>query len=206
MQQKTHLVHAESVTKYGAWRDATAMIFDRMTATLPTDGICAVLGQSGSGRSTFLRLLNGAARPDSGDIITQTKFSVICNAGVFFHAALTGLENIKLAARLYGMDADLLTEFVLDLADFGNDWQLAAGALSGKSRKPMEMLVAACLPFDCYLLDDIERVDPDILILVLEVLKWRRVGIIFTAHNTKFARQFATFCGVLANHTMYTVE
>lgn len=202
MQQKIPVVHAASVTKVRARHKSLSIIFDEMTVTLPTNEICAVLGHSGSGRTTFLRLLSGAERPDSGSILTQVKFSIICNAGFFFHAGITGLENIKLAARLYGMDAGMLTEITLGLSNFGADWQIPIGVLPGRSRKTMEMLVAALLPFDCYLVDDAERVDPDMLALVLEILRLRQAGMIFTAQNPKFVRRFATIGSVIANQTV----
>jgi capsular polysaccharide transport system ATP-binding protein len=194
------------VSKTWAREPAGASIFERMTVTLPTDAICAVLGRGGSGRSTFLRLLSGAERPDRGEIISGIAFSVICNAGPYFHTALSGLDNIKLAARLHGMDAQMLTDAALRLADFADDWQVPAGALPGKARKPMEMLVAALLPYDCYLVDDVERVDPEIFAVVLRILRQRGAGMIFTAHNHKFAREFATFGCVIANRTAHAFE
>lgn len=70
----------------------------------------------------------------------------------------------------------------------------------------MEMLVAALLPFDCYLVDDLERVDPDMLALVLQILGLRQAGMIFTAQNPRFARHFATSCNVIANRTVYAFD
>ena len=177
-----------------------------MTVTLPTDRICAVLGHSGSGRTTFLRLLNGTERPNRGYVLSQAQFSIICNAGIFFQSGLTGLENITLAARLYGIPAAVLTEMTLGMADFGTDWQMLAGALPGPRRKAMEMLVAAFLPYDCYLVDDVERVDPDILAIILQLLESRKAGMIFTAKNSKLVRQIATCCSVITNQTVYAFE
>jgi len=104
------------------------------------------------------------------------------------------------------MDAQMLTDAALGLADFADDWQLPAGALPGKSRRPMEMLLAALLPYDCYLVDDVERVDPEIFAVVLRILRRRRAGMIFTAHNYKFAREFATSGCVIANRTAHAFE
>jgi capsular polysaccharide transport system ATP-binding protein len=207
VQQKIHLVHAAGVTKFGTRHAPTnaslSVIFDEMTVTLPTDQFCAVLGRPGSGRSTFLRLLSGAERPDSGSILTEARFSIISNASPFFHPGLTGQENITLAARLHGMNAKMLTDITLGLSRFGALWQLPAGAVPGPRRRAMELMLAAILPFDCYLVDDVERVDSDTFALVLQLLRLRRAGMIFAAHNPKFARQFATVGSVIANEKIY---
>lgn len=174
-----------------------------MTVTLPTDRICAVLGRRGSGRTTFLRLLSGAEHPDEGSIRTEIRFSIIGNGGFFFHAGLTGQENIIFAARLHGMDPAALAETAFGLSSFGTLWQVPAGELPGPRRRAMEMLVGALLPFDCYLIDDVERADPEIFARVLQILELRRAGMIFTAQNPKFARKFGTCGGVIANQTIY---
>jgi ABC-type polysaccharide/polyol phosphate transport system ATPase subunit len=124
VQQKISIVHAAGITKLGARHAANeasvSVIFDEMSVTLPTDRICAVLGHPKSGRTTFLRLLSGLEHPDSGAILTDTRFSVIGNGGFFFHPALTGEENIRLAARAHGMEATMLMEIVLGFSKFGN--------------------------------------------------------------------------------------
>ncbi len=203
MQQKIPLVHASRVSKLGGRHGGATVIFDDMTVTLPTNQICAVLGRQGSGRSTFLRLLSGTERADSGAVLSEVQFSVIGNASTYFHPSMTGIENIVVAARLYGMDPAMLTELTLGLYDFGALWQSPAGLLPLPRRKAMEMLVASLLPFDCYLVDDVERTDPDVFKLVLQILQLRQAGMIFTAQHPKFAREFATFGSVVANQTVY---
>ncbi len=182
---------------------AVAVVFKDMTVTLPTDGICAVLGRSGSGRTSLLRLLSGMERPQAGRILTNTRFSPINNAASFFNAGLTGHENIVFIARLYGMNPAVLSEIVLDTSKFGTLWDIPAGAVPGPRKRAMEMLVGALLPFDCYLIDDIERTDPETFMLVLQILRQRRAGLIFTVKNQKFAREFATSGGVIADQTVY---
>lgn len=206
MQPKIPLVHIASVTKLGKSHESVVVVFDDMTVTLPTNEICAVFGKSGSGRSTLLRLISGAVRPDSGAVLSQAQFSIICNAGAFFNSSLTGFENIALAARLYGMDAGILTEIIMGISNFGPAWEMQAGDLTGRLRKSMEMLVAALLPYDCFLVDDVERVDPEILQKILGIAEQRGAGLIFTAQNPKHIRQFATCGSVIADHTVHAFE
>lgn len=203
MQQKIPLVHLAGVTRLGADHGARIVVFNEMTVTLPTDRICAVLGRRGSGRSTLLRLLNKTLRPDRGSVLTEIQFSIIGNTKSFFQPGMSGLENIKFAARLHGMDPEALTETILGLSGFGSLWEISAGSLTVPRRRAMEMLVAVLLPYDCYLVDDLERVDTEILEQVIQILELRGAGMIFTAQHPKFARQFATCGGVITNQTVY---
>ncbi len=195
-----------SLRKAAAAAQPAFPLFEDMTVTLPTNQICAVLGRRGTGRSTFLRLLSGSEHPDAGAIITQARFSVVANSGSLFHPGLTGLENIALAARVYGLPAAKLTDIVLGMTNFGPAWQIKAGTLMSKMRKSMEMILGAVLPFDCYLLDDVERVEPESLHIVMGLLSARHAGMIFTAHNPKLIRDLAACACVISGRTMHAFD
>ncbi|MEM9423687.1 MAG: ABC transporter ATP-binding protein, partial [Spirochaetota bacterium] len=86
---------------------------------LPPAVSVALLGQSGSGKSTFLNLLGGLDRPDSGEIYCAgenliqysearlTKYRQKFVGFIFQHhymlKDLTALENVVLPARIAGM-------------------------------------------------------------------------------------------------------
>ena len=101
---------------------------------------------------------------------------MLCNDSSFFNGGLTGIANIMVAARMYGIDEDMLVEITLGLSNADTNWEIHTGKLSPRTRKSMEFLVAALLPFDCFLVDDIERVDADILQTVMELLRERGAG------------------------------
>jgi capsular polysaccharide transport system ATP-binding protein len=203
MQPKIRIVHCHAVTKVRMAAKPPVAVFGDMTVTLPTDRIGVVLGHQGSGRSTFLRLICGAERPDYGEVLTQTRFSVISNAKSYFHPMLTGIENIALVSRMYGIDADALTAAAFAAPAPAGSWYDLVGSLSAQARRAMEITVAALLPFDCYLLDDVERVDPEILEWVVQVVRVRRAGMIVAAHNPKIVRPFVDFVAVIAYQTVY---
>ena len=202
MQQKPSLIHLKSVTKFTTAHTLASPIFENASVTLPCDQHCALVGSGGTERNMALRLLGGKERPDSGIILTNAKFSIITNAGSYFHPKLTGLENIHLMARRYGITPKLLTEAALSLPVSTADWMIAARKLPMKTRRTMELLLAALLPFDCYLMEDIGRVEEDTLNVLFRILASRRAGIIFTTQNPKFVRQFSTCASVIHNRTI----
>jgi len=87
-------------------------VFRDLTASIRKNSVTAVLGKSGSGKSTFLQLINGMVRPGSGTVrvsgkpidynaLSDLRLSigyVVQNTGLFPH--LTVGENIMLLARV----------------------------------------------------------------------------------------------------------
>ncbi|MBQ7324270.1 MAG: ABC transporter ATP-binding protein [Clostridia bacterium] len=58
------MIHAENVTmRFG---DFTAL--NKLTCTIPDSCIYGLIGSNGAGKSTFLRLISGVYRPESGEI------------------------------------------------------------------------------------------------------------------------------------------
>lgn len=57
-------LHAERIS----WRRGGALVVDGVTIQPPPGSTVALLGPNGSGKSSLLRLLQGAARPDTGTV------------------------------------------------------------------------------------------------------------------------------------------
>jgi len=196
------MIHLAGVTmKLPSGPDTTPFLRD-VTLSLPTHLRCAVLGGLPASRTHFLRLICGKERPEKGEILTQTRFSIIGNSGTYFHPGLTGLENITFCARRYGIDAWSLTKMAVGFEKIEADWPALTNKLPVKKRRAMEILVSALLPYDCYLLDDIDQVPPAVLEPLFEIIGARRAGVIFTARTAKHVRQFGDCGGVIGSNTL----
>jgi heme ABC exporter ATP-binding subunit CcmA len=107
----TATVELKSVTKtYGPVRALVGV-----SAKFESGRVSMVLGPNGSGKSTLLAIVGTLAQPTSGKIshgsLGKGREAVRAVLGWVGHESLcyselTGRENIELAARLHGLDAD----------------------------------------------------------------------------------------------------
>lgn len=64
-------VKIEGLSKSFASGDSCIQVLENLSLTLPRGQMLAVTGESGSGKSTFLHLLGGMEKPDSGSILVD---------------------------------------------------------------------------------------------------------------------------------------
>jgi ABC-type polysaccharide/polyol phosphate transport system ATPase subunit len=77
-----------------------------------------ILGRNGSGKSTFLRVLSGIIKPDSGQFILNGKVAPLLALGVGLEQELTGYENIELCSSLMGISSDKIKVATNSIRDF----------------------------------------------------------------------------------------
>jgi capsular polysaccharide transport system ATP-binding protein len=183
------------------------LIFGAMNARLPLDRRVGILGRKGSGKSTLLGILAGTEPVDGGRVRARVKFSMVLNGKAFTYAGMSGIENAEMMARIYGMPPKKLVEFAMSLPHVpASMWLEPLAALEPKQRRGMEIVLAALLPYDCYLVDDIERADQNIVGLLIRLTAPRGAGLIFTTFQPKAARHYAEAGAVIANQTLTVFE
>ena len=78
-------------------------------------------------------------------------------AGYFgaFHGALTGADNAKFVARIYGLDAKQMLAEVEAFAELGQYFRMPLNTYSSGMKGRLAMAVSLAVNFDCYLIDEI---------------------------------------------------
>jgi ABC-type lipoprotein export system ATPase subunit len=115
------VVHAEGLVKAVGMGRAARRVLDGVDLSIETDEVVAVLGRSGTGKSTLLHLLGGLDSPDRGQItiagerLTGRRALVqdrirLRHIGFVFQQfqlidELTGRENVLVPTRLPGAPA-----------------------------------------------------------------------------------------------------
>ena len=161
------------------------------TISLPTDRRLAVLVRRHQGKTTLMQLLSGKLRPDQGEVMGADSLSPVVNAGSLLHPQLSAVENIRFLARAYGFDPDVMLMAVdaLQPLDFPMDQPLKGQ--DGSQRKSLEAAIVFLLPFQCYLVDEIGQLDPNLVARCMESLAERQAGIVFSTSQSRLASQYA---------------
>jgi len=143
----------------GFWvRGEWQTVIDSLTVTLPTGSSLALLGGNGAGKSTLLALIAGTLRPDAGDVWSDGTVSWPIGFGGSFHRDLTGEQNVRFLARVYGVDTDELIDFVQDFAEIGRHFYMPLRSYSAGMRSRLNFGVSMGIPFDTYLVDEVTAV------------------------------------------------
>lgn len=148
---------------------------DDVTLAIPQQRTHVLLGSSGSGKSTIIRLLIGVLTPDSGRVTINGSIGYVPqDGGLFPH--LTARENVSLVARTLGWPARKISARVDELTSLVSlDDALLARypkELSGGQRQRVSLMRAAFLDPSLLILDEpLGALDPIIRFDVQNELK-----------------------------------
>lgn len=133
-------------------------VLNRLNLTLPTGKSLALLGGNGAGKSTLLQLIAGTLRPDAGEVVSDGTISWPVGQGGSFHKDLTGAQNTRFLARVYGVDSDELADFVEDFAEIGKHFHMPIRTYSSGMKSRLTFGISMGIPFDTYLVDEVTAV------------------------------------------------
>lgn len=149
------MIRLERVSK-SYWAGETRKVLMRnVTLTLPRGRSVGLLGRNGSGKSTLLRMIGGAIEPDEGVIRREASVSWPIGFGGGFHPALTGAQNIRFIARIYGVDTDDLIAAAAEFAEIGAFLDMPVSSYSSGMRARLAFGVSMGVDFDVYLVDEV---------------------------------------------------
>lgn len=152
------MIRFENVTKRYVSREARKTIVENLSIALPADRNIAIVGRNGAGKSTLLRMISGAILPDRGRIIRTSRVSWQMGLGAGVNATMTGEQNCRFLARLYGEDSDRLIDFVVDFAELGPSIRMPVSTYSSGMRARLNFALSMGIDFEIYLIDELTAV------------------------------------------------
>ncbi|UWR55169.1 ABC transporter ATP-binding protein (plasmid) [Phaeobacter inhibens] len=152
------MIRFENLTKSFWLKGERRIVIDNLNLTLPTGRSLALLGRNGAGKSTLLQLVAGTMRPDHGEIISDGSISWPVGLAASFHGDLSGAENVRFIARIYGVDTDDLVAFVEDFAELGKFYHMPMRSYSSGMRARLTFGASMGIKFDTYLVDEVTAV------------------------------------------------
>jgi len=152
------MIRFEHLTKSYWVRGERKVVIDDLSLTLPSGRSLALLGRNGAGKSTLLQIIAGTIKPDSGRIVSDGSLSWPVGFGGSFHPDLTGAQNIRFIARIYGVDTDALLDFVEDFSELGRQFHMPVRSYSAGMRSRLAFGASMGIQFDTYLVDEVTAV------------------------------------------------
>ena len=115
----------------------------------------ALLGRNGAGKSTLIKQIGGVEMPDSGRIIRHMTNSWPIGFNGGFQGSLTGYDNARFIARIYGRAYAEMREFVEDFTELGGSLKMPVKTYSSGMRARLAFALSLAIEFDCYLIDEV---------------------------------------------------
>ncbi len=152
------MIRIENLVKSFRVRGHEKIVINNLNIELPSGRSLALLGRNGAGKSTLLQIIAGTLRPDSGRIVSDGSISWPVGFAGSFHANLTGVQNIRFIARVYGVDSDELCDFVREFSELGNHFFMPVRSYSSGMRSRLAFGASMGIHFDTYLVDEVTAV------------------------------------------------
>ncbi len=170
-------------------------VLQNFSASFPNPGLTAIMGSSGAGKTTLMRILLGLTSPDSGRItgLTAHTPSVVFQENRLF-PRLTALENAEAAGTAGGDGKYWLKRLGLEKAQ-----GLFPDSLSGGMQRRVAIARALCYGGSLYVLDEpFKGLDIETRAGVMDIFRElkREKAIILITHDPEEAK-------LLADETVY---
>ncbi len=148
----------EGLSKRYVGSSSRKPLFHDLNFTLPQQGRLAVLGRNGQGKSTLIKILGGVLSPSTGTVDWRVRPSWPIGFGGGFQGSLSGLDNVRFLARLYGRDFDNTLARVDDFAELGSKLRQPVKHYSSGMRARLAFGLSLAIEFECYLIDELVAV------------------------------------------------
>jgi len=196
------MIRLEDISKTFVLDGMQQTVASGINAVFPTGVSVGLLGRNGAGKSTLLQIIAGTTKPSSGRVITDGTVSWPVGFAGSFHGDLTGAQNTRFIARVYGVDTDALVGFVEDFAELGHHFHQPFRSYSSGMRSRLAFGVSMGIRFDTYLVDEVTSVGDAAFRKKSEEVFSSRMqssGAIVVSHSMELMRRLCTM-GMVLEH------
>jgi capsular polysaccharide transport system ATP-binding protein len=176
------------------------LVFNDINFSIARGESIGVVGANGAGKSTMMRLMAGVEAPTAGEVKRFGTISWPLGYSSAMSAGLTGADNTRFIARIYGEDEDEMLDRVQSFAELGRYFWEPVDTYSSGMAARLAFGISLTIKFDCYLIDEIVSVGDERFRRKCEdALMERRVDgtLIMISHEPGTLRQYCERGAVL---------
>ena len=168
-------------------------VLDNMSCTIGSGKLVALLGENGSGKTTFLKCISNIMNTDSGDINYNDSNLLFLNDKANIFSDLNILDNMKCILRFYNqnLNKDQYNQY-LNLLGLKKFEDLQLKNLSRGNLQRNKLLIALNLSWDYLLIDEpFTNLDDSAKAIFKKIfldLKSKNKTIIFSTHNFSYVQ------------------
>jgi capsular polysaccharide transport system ATP-binding protein len=196
------VIELRNVTKSYRTPFGPNVVLDDITFHVGPLETMGILGRNGAGKSTLLRIIGGAEWPDSGEVVRRGLVSWPIGFTGGFNGSLTGEENCRFVARIYGQDIDRVIDETRAFADIGNYFYMPVRTYSSGMRARLAFGVSMAIEFDVYLVDEVTAVgDKRFRARGQKAFAERRerASLIMVSHDIGTLKDYCDQCALIEN-------
>lgn len=186
------MIRFENVTKTFVMDGKRKTVMENVSMTFPDGRSVGLLGRNGAGKSTLLQMIAGTMPVSSGRIVTSGSISWPVGFAGSFHGELSGAQNCRFIARIYGVDTDELIAFVEEFAGLGVHFHLPLKTYSSGMKSRLAFGASMGIAFDTYLVDEVTAVGDASFKARSDALfkqRMRNAGSVVVSHSMAQIRQ-----------------
>lgn len=199
-QKMERAISIENLVKSYQTPMGERVILDDVSFSVGPGEKIAVLGQNGSGKSTLVKLVAGVEPITSGRIHRGMNMSWPVGLSGGVEPAMTGHDNIRFIARIYGVPVERAVAIVDDFAELGPLLHMPMMTYSAGMRMRLAFGLTLAVDFECFLIDEVisvgdqrfQRKCHDELFV-----KRQHCAMILVSHDVNIVRQYCNRALVL---------
>lgn len=165
-----------------------------------------ILGKNGAGKSTLVSLISGATKPTKGKVSRSMSVSWPLGLAAGLQSNLTGYDNVRFIARIYGVDPAFSDKFIQDFTELGTYLNEPVKTYSSGMRSKLGFAISFLVDFDCYLIDEALAVGDARFRekCHYELFERRKdAALVLVSHSNQLIRQYCDSAVLLKDRTIH---
>ena len=194
------MIALRQITKAYRTSHGVNVVLNRLSAEFQERRNVGIIGRNGAGKSTLMRLISGSEWPDSGTVERRGRVSWPVGFSGGFSGSLTGAENARFVARIYGMPVDRVLKFAEEFSELGQYFDMPVKTYSSGMRARLAFSLSMAIDFDVYLVDEVTAVGDAQFQRKCRLAfdeRRNRSTLIIVSHDMETIRNYCDSCAVL---------